>query len=224
VIPTFLYCYLTSLVGPHGRQNGSSNAMVSVQLSLGASTSITYTADSWYRIGTLTSNGSGIPAASGTNQYTWSVTNISGNVSNNATFSILPDGLNGQGVPTLWLAGFGQTESAAYDSDIYGVQNEYLLNMNPYVSNAISFAVDAIAVTGATVNVTVRLLESVSGGAYNAQPYIYGTLHLYAATNLTGGEWTSVASQSPTNVFDGTGRKLFSFPADSNTFYRAQIQ
>ena len=224
LLPLTTYYMLYSIIGAQGSSLPAS-PLVAVSVASGSSTTIVYTADSWYRIGSFLSNGASVPQASNQVAYTWSVTNISQSYSNNVTFSMLSTNTNN--VPTPWLAGFGMSESTPFGHDAYSVAQEWLLNMNPYASNSLSFAVDGIAVTGATVNVTVKLLESTNGVAYNAQPSIYGTLYVQGTTNLVGGTWTPVASTQvapPGVIFDTNGRKLFSFPADTNRFYRATVQ
>jgi hypothetical protein len=222
-----VYYMLYSAIGLNGLQSGGS-PLVAVRLAAGASTQIVYTANDWYRIGTLTSDGSAVPAASGTKQYTWTLSGITHDVTNNVTFNILPDSQNGAGVPTYWLASFGQGESTPFDNDPYGTRNEYLLNMSPYVSNAVSFRVSALGVTGATVRVTVQLLESTNGVAYYAPTNgIYGTLSVYATSNLVSGIWTNVASTNipppDPSMFDANGRRVFTFPGTTGSFYQAKV-
>ncbi len=224
MLPIGLCYYLTSVFGSHGAHSLPSSR---VSLAAGSTTSVTYTADEWYRIQSFATDGAANAAAVDSKQFVWAVTNMQQNYSNSVSFYPLPEGLNTNSAPVWWLAGFGRTESAPFFglSDGYSVSKEYLLNMNPYVSNAPHrFTVEALAVTGSTVNVTVQLLESTDAVVYYAQPYINGTLYLMGTTNLNGGSWSSVASQAPTSVFDANGRKVFSFPAQTNRFYKAYIQ
>ena len=218
------YFTLISAISLHGAHNIGLSSLVAVQVTAGSTTSIVYTADSWYRISSFFSKGSAIQSASGSVQYTWAVTNLSQDCSNNVTFSMLSTNTNN--VPNLWLAGFGHAEFDPYGNDALGVYQKYLLNLNPYASNAITFAVDDIGVTGATVHVSVKLLDSTNGVTYNAQQSIYGTLYLQGSTNL-GGVWTYVASTQvapPGVLFDVTGHKNFTFSGGTNKFYRATVQ
>ncbi len=214
--------WLTSIIGPHGAHSLLSSR---VQLPAGATPTVTYTADPWYRIQSFTTDNVANDAAINVKQFVWAVTNMQRDYSNSVSFYPLPEGLNTNGAPVWWLSGFGRTESEPFDLDGYSLSAEYLLNQNPYVSNATArFTVEALAVTGATVNVTVQLLESTNALEYVAQPNINGTLYLLGTTNLNGGSWSNVTSQAPTNVFDANGRKVFSFPAQTNRFYKAYIQ
>jgi hypothetical protein len=164
------------------------------------------------------------PAAVNARQFVWAVTNIQRSYSNNVSFYPLPDGLNTNGAPASWLSSFGQTEETPFDTDQYANATEYLLNQNPYVSNGpVRFTLEALAVTGTTVSATVRLLESTNG-VYYPQPTIYGALYLQGTTNLNPGSWSDIATQTPGSVFDTNGRKLFTFPAQTNRFYKAQIR
>jgi hypothetical protein len=223
------YFTLVSAIGPHGAQNignPPTSPLVTVQIAAGSSTTIVYTADSWCRIASLTSNNSSVPAATGT-QYIWTVSNVSQDISNNATFYLLPDNQNGQNVPTSWLTNFGQSETAPFGGGL-SVSNAYALNMNPYLSNAVTLAMNAIAATSSTVNVAVQLLESTNGSAYAPQQSINGTLVVDATTNLVSANWTPVASTQmppPSVIFDTNGVAAFALPAlDTNKFYRARIQ
>jgi len=221
---------LYSSIGLHGAQSIGSpptSPLVAIPIVGGSSTTIVYTADDWYRISSLKSNGSAIPGAVNARQYTWTVSNVSQDISNNAVFYPLPDNLNGYSVPTSWLMGFGHVESDPFGVGP-GVHNAYLLNMNPYLSNAFTFVMNAIDNPGPTVSVGVKLLESVNGSAYAPQPSIYGTLFVDATTNLLGAPaWTPVASTQmppPGVIFNTNGVAPFAIPADTNRFYRGRIQ
>ena len=225
VIPDSLFYTVTSLIGTSGgQQNGVTNVLLTMQVAQNGTTQIVYTAASWFRIRSLLTNGVSAQQASNQVTYTWMASNITQNISNNVNFSMLSTNTNN--VPTSWLAGFGQSESTPFDHDPFSVYQEWLLNMNPYVSNAVSFGVDAIGVTGSAVNVAIKLLERTNGVSFGAQQSIYGTLYLQGSTNL-GGAWTPVASTQvapPGLLFDANGRKVFSLPASTNKFYRALVQ
>ena len=174
-------------------------------------------------------NGTCIAQASNQITYTWAVTNIAQNYSNNVTFAVSSQNEKIHAPHDVmtnvlgWVAGFGMSEDISFTSNSLSLYQEYLLNINPYVSNAVNFAVDAIAVTGSTVNVTVKLLECTNGGVFCAQPNIFGSLVVQGTTNLAG-VWTPIMSANPGTVVDSNGRAIFSFPANTNQFYRAQIQ
>ena len=219
-----LFYTLTSVIGANGMHFGVTNPLVAVQVSLGATTTVVYNANSWYRIARFISNGVTNSQASGTNQYVWTVGSMSQNVSNNASFSILPDSTGSNAYPTLWLAGFGMSESTPKGNDLFSLHQDWLLNMNPYASNTVNFALDGIAVTGSTVNIAVRLLESTNGVTYAAQPSIYGTLCVSGTPSIVGGAWASVTNVPPGMIFDTNGRTAFSFTGSSNQFYKALIQ
>jgi hypothetical protein len=223
VTNTVQYWFLTSVVGLHGTHSLSA---VRVSVPSGSTQLVTYAADPWYRIQSFVTDGVTNQAAESAALFVWAVTNINRDYSNNVSFRLTLDGTeNTNGVPSWWLASFGQTEQKSLDdADGVGVWQEYLLNQNPYVSNGpVRFTLEALAVTGTTVSATVRLLESTNG-VYYPQPTIYGALYLQGTTNLNPGSWSDIATQTPGSVFDTNGRKLFTFPAQTNRFYKAQIR
>ena len=181
-------------------------------------TSIVYTAQDWYRINTLqVSNSLSVAAAQGVKVYTQMLGTVTGDITNTVAFyqpaatNINPGYTN---VSTAWLAAWGQPESTSlHNNGAFNLQQEYLLNVNPFIAEVYGFNVTAFAVTNATVAVSVSLTT-------NAVPYastLHGTLALYGQTNLTSA-FTQVGT---TNLSGSTA----TFHVNStNTFYRAAIQ
>ena len=214
---------IAQTIGANGAANPTN---LLFQMPNGATTTIVYSATTaWFRVSQLLTNAVVIAAASNQLVYTQQLFQVQGNYTNNVFFDLLPDYLNGQNVPTSWLTNFGQSESAPFGGGL-SVSNAYMLNMNPYLSNAVTLAMHAIAATS-TVRVAVQLLESTNGSAYMPQQSIYGTLVVDATTNLVGASWTPVASTQmppPSVIFDTNGVATFALPTDTNKFYRARIQ
>lgn len=80
---------ITSVIGPNGIHtlgNDPIAPLVSVTLAAGSSTSIVYTADQWFRIAGVTTNGVDADISLVTTQYTWTVDNLQADCSNNVTF------------------------------------------------------------------------------------------------------------------------------------------
>jgi len=197
---------------------------------VGDSTNVVATASDWYRIQSMTTNGTEV--AAGVKTYNASIAPVAANQTNTVavTFAQMTDGANGLGVPTAWLISLGLTEGFTQDDDPYGVSDEYLLNMNPTVSNAVSFAIDAITAAGGTVDVTVKLLVDTVAPPVTVHQSIYGTLKLYGRDSLTSGTWgTAVATTNvppPGTLFNGSGKQTFHFTGltATNTFYKATVE
>jgi hypothetical protein len=73
-----------SILGPNGTH--SIAPWTNVTVTAGGSTQIVYTADQWHRIAAFTTNGLTNAAALDATQYTWSVSNVYQDLSNNVTF------------------------------------------------------------------------------------------------------------------------------------------
>jgi len=220
VIPKDLFFTITTVIGAHGR----ASCLTSIQILANTSTSIVYTADDWYRISALTVSGAHVFDAEAGNVkvYTQAINNVSASISNAASF-YLPASIsnNGTNIPTSWLTNW--PEAPFYNNKL-SLGQEYLLNINPFVSNDVSFVMDYIGVTGTAVSVTVKLLECTDGVSYNPQQTINGTLSVQGASNLASGVWAPVSSTAPGLIFDGAGNKTFTFQDTTNRFYRANIQ
>ena len=209
------------IIGSHGTAKTNGIALVSgVSFSVpsGASTSIVYTANEWYRIQTLSTNSANVAAAASVKVYTQQLVNITENYSNNVAFyqppstNINPSYSN---VPTAWLASWGQSESTSLANnaplDLY---QQYLLGVDPYTAQTNDFEVTGIAITNTTVHVSVRL--KINSSLWSG---INGTLHLYSYTNLT----TAGTSVGTTNLTSGAATFQFT-DTGSNKFYKASIE
>jgi len=78
--PTFL---VTQVVGDNGSADPSTNSIAVLN---GNSTSITYTASTWYDIDTLTTNGLTVAGAAGLTNFVLNLNEVQANISNNVAF------------------------------------------------------------------------------------------------------------------------------------------
>ena len=186
-LPTLTYT-LISAIGLHGSHNigvPPTSPLVAVTVAAGSSTTIVYTADSWYRISALRSNGYYIPAASNQIAYTWAITNISQNYSNNVTFSLVSTNTNN--VPTAWLASWGQSESAAlYTTNLDYLYQEYLHNANPYQAPSLYAILTLIGANGSAYTNGISLVSGVpfSLPAGSSTSIVYTANEWYRIQNL----------------------------------------
>ncbi|MDD5708386.1 MAG: hypothetical protein PHR35_20900, partial [Kiritimatiellae bacterium] len=202
-------------VGDHGAASPSPPG--GIQVTAGGATTIVYTADDWYRITNLTVNGQAVPAAAGERTYAWTVSGVASDYSNEVSFA-QSDAYDATVID--WLVGHGYDEDATPDSDPYGMETEYLLDLDPFADETVAFAVANIA-AGANITVKVKLLV-------NGQPRstIKGALRLYSRDSLLGGSWSLSGSQAlPPGVFDGNGERSFTFPrTGTGRYYKAVVE
>ncbi len=191
---------------------------VCVMVAAGSATNIEVTAaGEWRRIRSLSTNGVAVAAAEDSRSFTLSLTNVSGDYANQVAFGYRSDAHNPGGVPTAWLASFGQSEATAFVTADRSVADKYLLDLNPYETATVLFAIDDFVLAGGSSRVTVRLL--VNGAEH---PHINGTLTVEGRSALTT-DWSEVTVTPVTGtVFEG-GRHRFDIPTDSNLFFRAVI-
>jgi hypothetical protein len=192
--------------------HGSSPSPPSVTVLNGDSTQIVFNADDWYRVATISPNGS-INGKSGTGTFN----NVTSDDTALATFSALATPLVA-GVSNNWASGRGLTEA---DAMAHGnLTTDYLYNQNPSALYTAQVAIVSIAVTGTSVNVGVQL----SGGAgFTLPTTINGILQLRGSTNLS--DWAVIdATKLSGQLFNPSGNASIPFTdSSSSKFYRAQI-
>ncbi len=222
------FCLISSFIGPHGTQDGGAGSPLNIQVAIGGSTQIVYTADQWYRIYSLKSNGTPVPEAQGASEYVWSVTGASQDISNEVAFAAWAHPYGG--VPTAWLARWSEAAVAAGDTDGLDTVAEHLLNTSPTANTAYAFEVTSISVSN-NVAVTVRLTRDTVVDDYNAG-CINGKLYLYGSGNLLTEPFTEI-SVPPTEIDGadfgndaGVSEHTYFIPVapDPLMYYRAVIK
>ena len=209
---------ITQTVGANGWANP---ADVEIQIAVGGSTSIVYTASDWYRIQALTVNGSDVVEAAGERSYEWTVTEADDDyeidVSFTQTGSYGSESLSQDVLDWLTTNQYGEDNITWLDT----LAMAHLLDVDPTAAETFSFAIESIVVDS-DVNVKVKLL--VDGQGHQS---INGALVLYSRASLTEGEWVAtdqVVIPGP-EVFDANGEKVFTFQdAAANKFYKAVIE
>jgi hypothetical protein len=186
----------------------------------GGSTQIVYTASDWYRITSLTQDGVEKLTITPTNAFTWSVSDVQANISNEVTIAPLAHGYGN--ASTAWLSTWSEAQIAAGDSDPYDVDTEYLLNTDPTADSDVAFTVTAItaeAGAGTDVKVTVKLTRTTDLGDINGTLWLYGTDDLDVPFEKIAGQFIEQAD------FDGDVEEFtFNEATDAKKFYKAVIE
>lgn len=223
--------WFTSVINPakaYGRQDGKST-LLRFEVESGASTSVVYVADSWYRIEALESNSASVGAASGRESYVFSVEGISGDISNEVSFAAIdsstPDKYGNRWSDRLlsWFRSNGWSEDEIHqgDGDGLGIEEEYLLGTSPVVFSEVECLIRDFALSDASATVTMGLTRRESGvdlaNPVNGSVAIYGSTELGAAAQWSriavSGEGTAFANGREEtqgfNLHDAPGLKFF---------------
>jgi hypothetical protein len=220
------YYYVYSAIGPNGRQNGLLTPLLSIQVAVGGSTSIVYTADAWYRISALLTNGVAVAAAANKSNYTWVVSGINGDRSNNCSFAL---GTNYQvtGVSdatvAAWLQGKSATEVT--DTDGYGIRVEYGLNLDPRSNDVLVVSLKSLVllpdgrpeVTFTVTNKGVPLTSVQAPLTAN------GFFEVYASPSLLSPSWVTVPGSAFYDSGAGVWRWTATLVPAGDFFYRVVI-
>jgi hypothetical protein len=218
IIASMIY----SAIGPHGVHSLGPNVVESVAITSGDSTNIIYTANEWYRIGTMLTNGVPVGAALGAKVYTQALVNVQSSISNQVTFtnaSSAQTGLTNR-VELQWVTNYYPTSEAAAVANT-NIVRDYLLNISPTNSHTIAFSIDSIIASN-KVTVTVKLADGVNALTNR----INGVLRLYGKPTLKASNWVVIADATVSNAsFNASGK--YTLPAVStstNTFFKANIE
>lgn len=213
-VPAVTFFTITQNVGA----NGSENPAGAVTIASGASTTLVYTANSWYRINTLDVDAVNVPAATGAASYNLTLGPVTANMVVDVDFVAATPAQTGYpvGIPNSWLDDFG-SEGFTQDTDGIGIDTEYLLNTDPTANTTYSFDVTSVKSAADSVEVKVVLTRDTVHGNVN------GTLRLYGRASLTSGSWGLIGS---TDVTGWTGaEQTYTFTDTANTkFYKAVIE
>lgn len=203
------------LVTPDAVANSTRNPSSPWMVDRGASAEAVYTASPWYRVTGLTPGGVGAGNSIATAQvvHVTSATNLS------ATVTKLADQTYGSTtVPTDWFLGWASGTESLYDNSPLTVEQEYLLNVNPFISETAVFAIKGITVVDPDVNVEVGL-QINSADHTN----IIGHLTLLGTPGLPATTWTTNGTPLNGDVFTN-GTYTFTFPTNFNTIFKAEIK
>jgi hypothetical protein len=216
IIASIIY----SAIGPHGVHSLGPNVVESVAIAPGGSTNIIYTANEWYRIGTMQTNGVTVGAALGAKVYT--LVNVQSSISNQVTFtnaSSAQTGLTNR-VEIHWVTNYYPTSEAAAVANT-NIVRDYLLNISPTNNHTIAFSIDSIIASN-KVTVTVKLADG--GNALTNR--INGVLRLYGKPTLNASNWSVIADATVSNAsFNASGKyTLPPVSTSTNTFFKANIE
>jgi hypothetical protein len=207
---------ITQLLGP----NGWADPAGTITIPPGATTSIVYTADQWYRLAALTNDQTAVATASNARAYTNTFSAV--NADHTVQVAFKPATATQAGipvtVPTDWAKSHYATEAtAAADTSL---ANDYLFNINPVPDHSIAFRITSLAVNGTSITVTVELKDGVAP----LSTTINGTLKLKGKHALSDADWTDIAEATIIQAtFGADGRRALPFTDATYKFYRAVI-
>jgi hypothetical protein len=129
--PSSLFYIYSILSGP-----GSVFPTNRLAVSAGQSTQLVYSANTWHELTGFLGNGASVPAAVGRPAYTAVYANVSADITNAVTFTVIKASADGQ-TPATWYGPLGANPAVAdEDQDSLSLNQEYLINSNPAQSNA----------------------------------------------------------------------------------------
>jgi len=230
-LPAQLVRYaIVSVIGEHGQQAGPDGTPLSAPLAMisivaGASTSIVYTAQEWFRIDSLSTNGQSVAAAVGRKASTVDCRRVTGNITNRVSFDYAqPTALSfPTNIPTRWVSDFGHSEATPFAGEAGSLSTKYLLNMNPYSNEQVRFAITEASIHGTQACMRLQLLVD------NApHPTVNGRVVLYGGDSLNTNAWRAIGGIAikGTNAFDAAGECTYTFALTNGTpgFMHARIE
>lgn len=129
--PASLFYIYSTLNGP-----GSVFPTNRLAVSAGQSTQLVYSANVWHELSAFLGNGVSVPAALGHPAYTAVYANVSADVTNQVTFTVIKAPSDGQ-TPATWYGPLGANPAVTdEDQDSLSLAQEYLINSNPAQSNS----------------------------------------------------------------------------------------
>ncbi len=199
--------------------NGSINVNPVERVAQGGLLTVVYTANQWYRIGELHTDGEPVVEAAGQIAYEQPFLDVQADHSNHVAFALATQEQTGLGVPSDWAGEYYATEAEARaDADI---EKDYLLNVDPTIAHAFALKVIEIAKRGTTVTVRVRLTDA----GLPLETTLHGELVLFGASTA-GGSYTRIGSTAIEGAqFDANGEATVPFnPAPAADFLYAVIE
>lgn len=220
--PPSSFFMVYSAIGPNGMHSVGENPLEMFEVAPGDSTNIVYTANEWFRIDTVTTNGVAVDVVAGLPVYTQLLANIQGDISNHVTFAEASPAETGLANSNLlaWVKGWYPNSEAAARAD-ENIMEDYLFNLDPSGVYNIGFEIEAI-----TVSTDVTVMVKLSDGVNPLTTTINGDLKVYGKTALADGTWVEVVSATVNRAdFDAGGRYILDpFDPGSYRFFKAVIE
>lgn len=195
------------------------------QLMVGDGTNVVADAADWYRIQSITTNGTAVGAAADLALYDLAVASMPVGVTNEVVVTFhQPSTLSGFGTSAIdasWLDNWGLTESQMASLDDAAIDSAYLLNVDPAGTYDIELNIISIVKSGTTVTVVVELTDNGSPLATT----INGEVVLFGRDTM--GEFTAgdrIASTALTNETFVGGQATLVFLNADKEFLLAKIQ
>jgi hypothetical protein len=128
--PASFYYIYSMLHGP-----GSVFPTNRLAIGAGQSTQLVYSANAWHKLTGFSGNGLTVPSAIGHQTYTAVYANVSADITNEVTFSVVRADVDGN-TPATWYGPLNANPAVAdEDQDSLSLAQEYLINSNPAQSN-----------------------------------------------------------------------------------------
>ena len=197
-----------------GTQDGGRDK-IDIEVTGGGQVSVAYVAGDWYKIVSLTSNGTPVAGAAGKSYFTFDVKSMSANVTNEVTFGPkTASDYAGEAESSRWTdailgwfrsRGWSEADIAAAlasgDGDVYDIWQEFLLNTDPTVFTEVDAGTKSISLDGDTLSMDFGLVRTDDGAAVSLG--INGVVNVYGLAELGGAETKIAAAQLPTGSFSG---------------------
>lgn len=207
----------------HGTHNGDGAEAITIEVEGGGASSVVYVAGDWYKIVSLTENGTEVAAAAGTSSYTWEVPSASGNVALNVSFGPKTSADDSRWTDAIldWFRanGWSESEIETGDGDEWSVAQEYLLGTDPTVDTSVDCSTTSISLSGNDVSMGLGLVREENGtpvvSPVNGAVNIYGMAELGGAETLIGpasiqqGAFDNAEEESVTFSTEGLGLNFF---------------
>lgn len=208
---------ITQSIGANGAASDPGSPMT---VAAGGTSTITYTANPWFRIASLTINGAPVAAAVDASSYTNTLTNVAANHAVQVTFKAASAAQSGipAAVDPAWARNYYTTEAAAAaDANL---ATDYLYGLDPRAAYDLGFAVASFVFDGSNATIVAQL----KNGSVPLSTTTHGTLKIQGKASLSDASWTDIAATAVSNAsFDGNGAHSLSFAAATFHFFRAVL-
>ncbi len=199
---------------------GGTSCVIHAVVAGGISTQIVYTANDWFRIVQLTSNGVPLAEAAGARSFTQALFTVVDDISNAVSFAPATAEQTGYpDVPTPWLTYWPEDDIVA--DPTFSVADKYLLGLDPTTTNTFALDIESTEISAGGAVIVVQ--RTCTGGL--SPDGMHGEMELQSAGDLDA-SFATVAGTAVTgsSAFDGSGRRSYTNAAnDSAGFFRIVI-
>lgn len=200
----------------YGAYNGTQNGDVTrIEVSVAPGSEgeqIVYLANSWYKIVSLTANGTPIADAQNKATYTFEGSSMTTDTTLEVTFGPKTStDYAGESDPAkrwsdellAWFRqnGWTEMEIAEGDDDGLSIEEEYLLATNPLIPTELENVISNISIDGTTATLTTKLVRTENG--INVSSTINGSLKILGSSDLSS-SFQPIPGAERQSAFNGT--------------------